>query len=43
MKHYEEAGLSATSRYVFMIIRIPCGKHITLDDDMGHIVFENLA
>jgi len=43
MKHHEEDELSATSRYVFMIIRIPCGKHIRLDDDMGHIAFEKLA
>ncbi len=43
MKHYEEDELSATSRYVFMIIRIPCGKHFRLDDDMGHIAFEKLA
>jgi len=43
MKHYEEDGLSATSRYVFMIICIPCGKHIGLDDDMGHIAFKKSA
>jgi hypothetical protein len=43
MKHYGEDELSATSRYAFIIIRIPCGKHIRLDDDIGHIEFEKLA
>lgn len=43
MKHYEEDELSATSRYIFIIIRIPCGKHIRLDDDMGYVAFENLT
>ena len=43
MKHYEEDEWSATSRYVFMIIRIPCGMHMRLDDYMGHIAFEKLV
>ena len=43
MQHHGEDELSAISRYVFIIIRISCGKHIRLDDDMGHIAFEKLA
>jgi hypothetical protein len=36
MKHHEKDELSATSMYVFNMIRIPCGKHIRLGDGMGH-------
>ncbi len=43
MKHHEENELSATSRYVLMMIRIPCGEHIRLDDGTDPIVFEKLA
>jgi|GEM_PF-4337125 hypothetical protein len=43
MKHYEEDELSATFRYVFMIIHIPCGDHLRLGDEMGHIEFKKLV
>ena len=43
MKHYKEEEFSATSRYILMMIRIPCGEHIRLGDGMGHIAFEKLA